>query len=637
MTTKQDLVNEISKLLGVSQFLLGAGSTEPREFFDAIADSLELPFEGNLTKTELAKLIVSHAGLTWTDDCDSTSTASNGGGTVTRIGLERVLLAVQVLQAKSGANRFDGDHVDVTPRIGALKLFRNLSFTLPYALGEFIDNSITSAIFHRSQLLDFYGSKYRLEIRIDWDEKNNLLTIQDNAGGIARVDINRALRVSVPPPKIDEGLSLHGVGMKAAAFWLGQTLEIETTSIQDQAHYSLRMDLDELETNNLVEIRDLAFQSESVGSKIICRNLWRGMPTQRSINSLKVILPAIYRNFISNSDTGGPLLANIGGPVRIFLHGELLEYVQPALLVSPIWPKEGAPGRLDPAVRWHKSVKAELENGKIVTGWVGLLEKLSRDQSGFVLSYRGKAISGATPSEKESSDSEVMARGAYRPRQIFGQRGSAVDLSLVGEFDVSAFGKSITTDSVVWSDDEESEFLNLIEKEIRTETDFIAQAKRVKRRKIRDLDDDDKTAIENEVEITIDSTTKFELNHNEPEPILNREADTEILEDRFYKAFTIQDEENHQHTFKFFISRNPVASVLSISSDHDVLQHTIVVNPDSSAFQSLPPIVGSNLRLFIRIMLGFSIAEVFTDGLQVDRVRSKANDWFRRLGESNDG
>jgi hypothetical protein len=43
----------------------------------------------------------------------------------------------------SGNEDFD---IDITPDISALKIFRNVSFTPWYAIGEFVDNSITSAL-----------------------------------------------------------------------------------------------------------------------------------------------------------------------------------------------------------------------------------------------------------------------------------------------------------------------------------------------------------------------------------------------------------------------------------------------------------------------------------------------------------
>jgi len=45
------------------------------------------------------------------------------------------------------ANPDDDDFdIDITPDISALKIFRNVSFTPWYAIGEFVDNSITSAL-----------------------------------------------------------------------------------------------------------------------------------------------------------------------------------------------------------------------------------------------------------------------------------------------------------------------------------------------------------------------------------------------------------------------------------------------------------------------------------------------------------
>ena len=49
-------------------------------------------------------------------------------------------------------NQDDDFDIDITPDISALKIFRNVSFTPWYAIGEFVDNSITSALKNINEL-----------------------------------------------------------------------------------------------------------------------------------------------------------------------------------------------------------------------------------------------------------------------------------------------------------------------------------------------------------------------------------------------------------------------------------------------------------------------------------------------------
>ena len=56
--------------------------------------------------------------------------------------------------------------IDTTPDELAYEGYRNYTYNLWFALGEFIDNSITSAYQNWSELVKFHGENYRLVIEI---------------------------------------------------------------------------------------------------------------------------------------------------------------------------------------------------------------------------------------------------------------------------------------------------------------------------------------------------------------------------------------------------------------------------------------------------------------------------------------
>ncbi|HWU31709.1 MAG TPA: hypothetical protein VN108_02480 [Marmoricola sp.] len=91
MTTKADLVWNISVLLEVDPPRMSTGSTEPREIFDLVNETLGLGLDGTLTKPDLARGIVEAAGMPWEVDCESR------GGTVTLSGLQAVERSVRFL------------------------------------------------------------------------------------------------------------------------------------------------------------------------------------------------------------------------------------------------------------------------------------------------------------------------------------------------------------------------------------------------------------------------------------------------------------------------------------------------------------------------------------------------------------
>ena len=104
-------------------------------------------------------------------------------------------------------NQDDDFDIDITPDISALKIFRNVSFTPWYAIGEFVDNSITSALKNINELIAVNGADYELRIDIDFPKDLNTLLIKDNAAGISREDLEeRALKTGRPALDTSIGL-----------------------------------------------------------------------------------------------------------------------------------------------------------------------------------------------------------------------------------------------------------------------------------------------------------------------------------------------------------------------------------------------------------------------------------------------
>ena len=89
MSTKQDLIDEICKHLGIPSFPISTGSTEPKEFLLAVADQLGITgLSVGMDKQELGKLVVEASGELWLPDYDST------GGTITKEGLLAIKASV---------------------------------------------------------------------------------------------------------------------------------------------------------------------------------------------------------------------------------------------------------------------------------------------------------------------------------------------------------------------------------------------------------------------------------------------------------------------------------------------------------------------------------------------------------------
>jgi hypothetical protein len=104
VVTKEQLKDQIATVLGLSEEEnppMSTGSTEPKRIFELVDQKLNLGLDPNLelTKPRLAKAIVSRAGDDWNLDCESR------GGTVTKIGLNKVLDATMLLQRQHRGQR----------------------------------------------------------------------------------------------------------------------------------------------------------------------------------------------------------------------------------------------------------------------------------------------------------------------------------------------------------------------------------------------------------------------------------------------------------------------------------------------------------------------------------------------------
>lgn len=499
--------------------------------------------------------------------------------------------------------------VDIRPDISALKMFRSLSFTPWYAIGEFVDNSISSYLRNR-KLLEERTRGYQLVIQVYIDERSGSLVIEDNAAGIDQDEIPRALRTGNPPEDRDF-LNLHGVGMKAAAFWWGECLKIETWPVGAATGWSLTIDLRDYDggDNHPVHVRALPPRSMP-GTRITIGQLWQDLPqsakTRRAIGNY---LPAIYRRFFGEYADGMP--------IRIVYEGKDLSFEPPALLEEPFWPSPDGPDN-DPPVLWKRDVVIQLSSGKQVTGWIGILETMSRELSGFVLHYRGKGVGGVTPvGERDQA-------AGFRPRRIFGQSGGYRAQSYIGEFDVSAFGKSITTDSTLWSQEEEDEFVDRVLEVLQDpEMNFWAMAVNFKRRK---KDQQDAARLL--------AATAHEANSmaNEAAGRASHERDTDDAPTTLTAptsdevSFTIVDKEVHEHEFILrFICDDRFGPFLSLLEDQHGRHHIIGVNENHAAFDGLPPMNVAMRTLLTRFALAFGAAEVLTDLRDKEAIRAKFN------------
>jgi hypothetical protein len=342
--------------------------------------------------------------------------------------------------------------IDITPSVTTYELYTIATYTHWFAIGEFIDNSLTSAYNNWEELNKLYNGKYELIIEIVFDYDKKTLKISDNAAGIPDTDIQRALRAGEPPEDTSL-LSVHGVGMKMSSFWFGRSLNIKTTPISLKHGYEVTVDLDEIKRTRSAEanVEEVAAKTLPGTDIYIEKIKSERILHTTGVTKLKLLLSSMYRIYLSNANR----------KVTIKFNGTALVYKEPNILNEPYWSDREGPDKDKPIIRWERDFSHTTKTGKVITGKVGLLENMSRFLSGFLLHYKGKGMGGigSVDSGDEISQQDVRdTREYYRPPKIFGQEGGNRYQRFVGSFDISALGKTSSTDKPNWAGDEEYEF-----------------------------------------------------------------------------------------------------------------------------------------------------------------------------------
>jgi hypothetical protein len=408
--------------------------------------------------------------------------------------------------------------------------------------------------------------------------------------------------------------------MKAAAFWWGHHLKIETWPLGEQTGWLIEVDIGERGENpqERAQARAIGHRGSS-GTVITVSGLWQDAPVaSKTRGAIASYLPSIYRKFLSASLNGHDRISPPDGaaPVGIAFEGRPLSFQPPKLLKAPYWPTAEGPKRGMKAVEWCRDVKVRLSSGKSISGWVGILDTMSRELSGFTLHYRGKGVGGVTP-----LDGRKEGSAGFRPRAIFGQAGSYRAQSYIGEFDVSALGKSITTDSTLWTPDEEEEFVERVLAILKDpKLDMWSMAVNYKRRKRSRVEKSNLTKASTTAVAELTSALSDVVSHHEHPG----ERDPKSPTNPEY-SFVIRDREVHEHRFDLSFANDHAALFLSLNENRSRRHHRVIVNEGHRLFDDLPPIDVDMRTLLTRLSLALSAAEVFVDSPDRSLVRTKMN------------
>lgn len=308
----------------------------------------------------------------------------------------------------------------------AISSYKRLSYTPWHAIAEFVDNS-TQSYFDNQNLLDLEYTKTGegLEIGIIYEREsqNGLLRISDNAMGMNRDELERALHVARPPAN-PVGRSRYGMGMKTASCWIGNRWSIRTKKFGESTEYEVHIDVNKIASGDAeIDYREIPNKRKEDHYTVVEITDHNRKFQGRTIGKIKDFLRSMYREDFRKKS------------LKLLWQMEELTWLEydDRILVA----NDGTP--------YKRAFEFTVDDRK-VNGWVGILLKGSRAVAGFSVVHSGRVIQGWPD--------------AWRPQSLFGQMQGSNDLvnqRLVGEIHLDAFDVSHTKDRILWLGDQEEQ------------------------------------------------------------------------------------------------------------------------------------------------------------------------------------
>jgi len=337
--------------------------------------------------------------------------------------------------------------VDIRPTAFVYGMFSSFNYRHWLALGEFLDNSISSYEQNKIKLRELNGSNFVLKIFIDYDDDLDKLSIRDNAAGISEHRFDKAFALATPPDDLDY-ISRYGVGMKAAACWFAREWNVRTKAIDEDVERTVKWSTKKIIDQNLKELKP---SLKTVNSKdhytvLTLNNLIHPPRGGKTIGKIKTFLPNIYREFLRS------------GEVEIFWNNEKLSEKEPEILYAPpTWDSQAA-NQL-----WEKFVTLNMPDGRLIKGRVFLLKEMKRSYTALNLFWRNRLIKGNVEPN-------------HRPEQLFGAGNSFETGRLCVELNMNEYEPTLDKQDFKFQDTESSldEIITELKKEAR---EILRQAK----------------------------------------------------------------------------------------------------------------------------------------------------------------
>ena len=273
--------------------------------------------------------------------------------------------------------------VNVAPEMFTYLFFRSLPYGEETALAEFVDNAIQSFKDKYEAISQNNNSRTKLEVTISINSEKKEIIIEDNAAGINRSNMQKAVRLGLRHGESHrpESLSVYGIGMKAAAIWFSSKWELNTSAIGSKEKLSLSFDLEYLLKNNKTSLVVHPGKESPTKhhTKIIIKNCERNL-TQGYYE--ETVLPFLLETFHKFNDVEIKMIYD-GQPIEIEDKKRKKLY-----LTKPV-PLEYNNNT------WEKKISLPFEDGRVY-GFIMVLKRGGYKQPGIRLLRNNRIIEGTT-------------------------------------------------------------------------------------------------------------------------------------------------------------------------------------------------------------------------------------------------
>jgi hypothetical protein len=342
----------------------------------------------------------------------------------------------------------------------AIEAYSRLSYTMWYALAEFIDNSTQSRVNYAAQIDKVLKKEGQpLTVTITHDRIDRKLTIEDNSIGMSKDDLIAALIIAHPTSD-SRGRSKYGMGMKTAACWIGARWKVITCELGSGEEWTADVDVQAIAHKHAkIPLTVKKVSKDDHYTNIVISDLHRNIQ-KRTEETIRAYLGSMYRFDIGESQ------------LQIIYNGELI--------AGP----ESYDFDTDPAGKILRRDLPDTQiNGKAVRGWIGVLKKGGRKFGGFSIFQNGRQIQGFP--------------NAWKPQTIFGGvedegANNLITQRLTGVLELDGFDVSHTKDAILYRGDEQEDLEKFLVQQSKDFRDFAQKRRGARglpwsREKVKDL------------------------------------------------------------------------------------------------------------------------------------------------------